>query len=177
MQYTPNPSAFKFLLNKDVKAGGAATYKDQNECDNDLARTLFEIPAVEHLYFFDNVITVTLNPSVPIEEIKNEILNTIEKYAPAHDPNFTTKEEQKKLARQNLPEDLRRINEILDRTVRPALQGDGGDIEILSYNHPEISVRYNGACGGCPSSMMGTLQAITGILREEFDPDIEVIPV
>ena len=177
MQYTPNPSAFKFLLNRDVKSGGAATYKDKDECDNNLAKTLFDIPAVEHLYFFDNVITVTLNPSVPVEAVKDKILNTIQKEAPTHDPNFTTKEEQKKLERQNLPEDLKRINEILDRTVRPALQGDGGDIEILSYVHPEISVRYRGACGGCPSSMMGTLQAITGILREEFDPDIEVIPV
>lgn len=177
MQYTPNPSAFKFILNKDVKTGAAATYRTPDECDNDLARSLFDIPAIEHLYFFDNVITVTLNPSVPIEELQDRIKSTIKEKIPQHDPTFKTKEDVKRADHENLPEDIKRINEILDRTIRPGLQGDGGDIEVLSYIHPELTVRYQGACGTCPSSTMGTLQALTQILRDEFDPDIEVIPV
>lgn len=177
MQLTPNPSAFKFIISKDVKTGCAATYRGTEECDNDLARALFEVPAVEHLYLFDNIITVTLNPSVPIEQVKERIISTIKTQAPTHNPEFQTREEIKKVEHENLPEDVKHISEILDRTIRPGLRADGGDIEILSYIHPELTVRYQGACGTCPSSTMGTLQAVTQILRDEFDPDIEVILV
>jgi Fe-S cluster biogenesis protein NfuA len=38
-----------------------------------------------------------------------------------------------------------------------------------------LTIRYQGACGGCPSSMMGTLQAIESILRTEFNPYLEVV--
>lgn len=177
MQLTPNPSAFKFILNKDVKTGNAATYRGLEECDNNLACMLFEIPAVQHLYFFDNIITVTLNPSVPIEAVKESLISVIKNLMPTHNPEFQTKEEIKKVEHENLPEDVKRISEILDRTIRPGLRADGGDLEILSYIHPELTVRYQGACGTCPSSTMGTLQAVTQILRDEFDPEIEVIPV
>ena len=177
MQYTPNPSAFKFIANKDVKIGGAATYRGTEECDNNLARALFELPAIDHLYLFDNIITVTLNPSVPVDELKQRIIDTIKTQLPDHNPEFQTKEDLKKIEHDNLPEEVKRINEILDRTIRPGLKADGGDLEVLSYIHPEITVRYQGACGTCPSSTMGTLQAVTQILRDEFDPEVEVIPV
>ena len=60
------------------------------------------------------------------------------------------------------------IEEILDRTIRPGLQADGGDIDVVSFADNELRILYQGACGGCPSSMMGTLDAIQGILREEL---------
>ncbi len=70
------------------------------------------------------------------------------------------------------------IEEILDRTIRPGLQADGGDIEIVGFTNNELQIIYQGACGGCPSSMMGTLDAIQGILRQELNNDaITVMPV
>jgi Fe-S cluster biogenesis protein NfuA len=61
--------------------------------------------------------------------------------------------------------------------VRPGLQADGGDLEILELDGNILTIRYEGACGGCPSAMMGTLQAIEGILRTEFNPYLEVVAV
>ena len=57
------------------------------------------------------------------------------------------------------------------------LQGDGGDIEVVGYKNHQLEVRYQGACGTCPSSTAATLDAIQGILREQFDPELEVVPV
>jgi len=57
------------------------------------------------------------------------------------------------------------------------LQGDGGDIEVVNLEGKKLYVHYEGACGTCPSSTSGTLMAIEGILRDEFVPDLEVIPV
>ncbi|MEZ4871765.1 MAG: NifU family protein [Bdellovibrionales bacterium] len=66
----------------------------------------------------------------------------------------------------------------MDRTIRPGLQADGGDLEILEFKDNEIKILYMGACGDCPSAMMGTLDAIQNILRHELGNDeLRVRPV
>ena len=72
---------------------------------------------------------------------------------------------------------LLRINEILDEKVRPALMGDGGYLEILGLSKHTLSIRYQGACGSCPSSLTGTLMAVESLLQTEVDPELEVIAV
>ena len=72
---------------------------------------------------------------------------------------------------------LLRINDILDEKVRPALMGDGGYLEVLGLKDHTLSIRYQGACGSCPSSLTGTLMAIEGMLKQEIDPELEVIAV
>lgn len=94
---------------------------------------------------------------------------------PIHDADAETIQENKiKLRTEHNSPELKQIDEILDRTVRPGLQGDGGDIELLDYSNNVLMVHFQGACGGCPSSTMGTLQAIQGILQNEFNSEIEV---
>ena len=58
--------------------------------------------------------------------------------------------------------------------LRPTLQADGGDLQVLEMKGNILTVRYEGACGSCPSSQAGTLEAIEGILRTEFREDIRV---
>ncbi len=55
-----------------------------------------------------------------------------------------------------------KVKEVLDR-IRPALQRDGGDVELVEIKDGVVSVRLKGACGGCPMSQM-TLKM--GIERE-----------
>jgi Fe-S cluster biogenesis protein NfuA len=66
------------------------------------------------------------------------------------------------------------INEILDERIRPYLASDGGWLEVLSLDDKKLTIRYQGACGSCPSSLTGTLMAIEGMIKEEVDPEIEV---
>ena len=70
---------------------------------------------------------------------------------------------------------LLRINEILDEKVRPALAGDGGWLEVMSLKDHTLTIKYQGACGSCPSSLSGTLMAIEGMLKQEVDPEMEVV--
>src|SRR4030095_139177 len=72
---------------------------------------------------------------------------------------------------------LLQINEILDEKVRPALMGDGGYLEIMGLTDNTLSIRYQGACGSCPSSLTGTLMAIESMLKQEVDPELEVVAV
>jgi NFU1 iron-sulfur cluster scaffold homolog, mitochondrial len=68
----------------------------------------------------------------------------------------------------------RRIEDILDRRIRPGLQGDGGDMVVQDFKDNVLLIKYQGSCGTCPSSTSGTLEAIRSILRDEVDPNIEV---
>ena len=71
---------------------------------------------------------------------------------------------------------LDRINAVLDDRVRPALAGDGGGLEILGLIDKTLQIRYQGACGTCPSSIAGTLMAIQNLLQTEIDEELTVVP-
>lgn len=63
------------------------------------------------------------------------------------------------------------VQEVLDDFVRPALQDDGGDIELVRIEENDIYVRLVGACAGCPSSTATLYGGVERLLREEF-PDM-----
>jgi len=51
--------------------------------------------------------------------------------------------------------------------IRPALQADGGDIELIDVVDGVVKVRLTGACGGCPMSQMTLKQGVERVLKEE----------
>lgn len=178
VQPTPNPNALKFVVNVPVKAEGKATFSRPSEAFGiRLAEDLFMIEGVRQLHFFENVVTVTYADEVDVDTLRLEVTSVLQSRLPVHDPNFLVEEEKKMVDRSKLPPEIQQIEEILDKTVRMYLQGDGGDIEVVSLKGKQLEVRYQGACGTCPSSTSATLDAIAGILREQFDPELEIIPV
>jgi len=177
VQSTPNPNALKFVINRQVRSEGNVTYKNAGECDfNPLAKALFELSGhIKEVYFFDNYITVTQDGLGDWDELEEKIRQVITTLAPTHDPNFKFEPPVKKQAAPTASSpDIDRINSILDETVRPALQMDGGDIQVVDYANNTVKVFYQGACGSCPSSTMGTMKAIENILRDQFNPEVNV---
>jgi Fe-S cluster biogenesis protein NfuA len=62
--------------------------------------------------------------------------------------------------------------------IRPAVQADGGDIEIVDVNDQGVvQIRFHGACHGCPSSTMTLQDGIVRILREKVPEVTQVVPV
>lgn len=174
VQITPNPEALKYILNRDVKTEGKATFADPSKCfDNTLARDLLLISGVTQVHFFENVITVT--KSGPDWDLLDpQIQSVLQTRMPIHNPGFVGAETRSdELERRKLlsPE-LQKIEEILDNTIRPGLQGDGGDLEVVKLEGHTLTIRYQGACGSCPSSTAGTLYAIEDILRRDYSPEI-----
>lgn len=174
VQATPNPQALKFIVNREIKTQGKATFVSKEQCQGVLlAEALFDIPGVSQLHFFENFITVTFSEEFDPTQLETTIEAVLLTRLPMHNPNFQTEKIKPKVRTHQSPE-LDKIEEILDRTIRPGLQSDGGDIEVVGFADHKLLVRYEGACGTCPSSAMGTLEAIRGILAYEFDPEIEV---
>lgn len=174
IQPTPNPNALKFVSDQTFKSEGNSTYKSPMDCqENPLAQELFTIRGVDQLHFFDNVITVTKFNYEDWENIEEDIKEIIKKKLPTHNPNYYDPDPEAERRRALTPE-LKQIESILDKTIRPGLQADGGDIQALSLEDNILLVKYQGACGTCPSSTTGTLEAIKGILRDQYNPEIDV---
>ena len=171
---TPNPNALKFICEQMVRAEGKVSFKDPTECyDIPLARALFEIRGVDQIHFFQNVVTISKFSFEPWDELEPKVLKTLEEKLSNHDPNFAMFDPEAE-RRKNLTPELTQIEAILDKRIRPGLQGDGGDLICLSYDDNVLLIKYQGACGTCPSSTAGTLEAIRQILKDEYSPDIEV---
>lgn len=174
VQPTPNPNALKFILSTPVKEEGKTSFKNPNQAkDVPLAAALFDLRGVDQIHFFQNVITISKFTFEPWESLEAAAKTCIENHIDHHDPNFIEHNPEAE-RRKNLPPDLLKIEEILDAKVRPGLQGDGGDMQCLSFKDNILIVKYVGACGTCPSGTGGTLEAIRAILRDEYDPNIEV---
>jgi len=175
IQSTPNPNALKFVLNVPVKNEGKVTYKNASQCEhNPMAKALFTVPNITEVYFFDNYITVTQDGNVDWDQIEEQIKKLVLEYAPTHNPDFEVEEDKKAAAPVSDDPEIAKINEILDNTIRPGLQMDGGDLHIVGFDGINLTVSYQGACGSCPSSTMGTLRAIESILRDQYNPEIVV---
>jgi Fe-S cluster biogenesis protein NfuA len=66
-----------------------------------------------------------------------------------------------------------RVEAVLDR-VRPFMQADGGDIELVGVNGNSADVKLTGMCAGCPSAHMTLYLGVETALREEI-PEFEIL--
>ena len=179
IEETPNPNAVKFILREPVSSGVARQYGSADLAQNDpLAKSLFDIGNVVSVFYMDNMITVEkdaegdwdeLLPALAVPIRASEAVSGAAAAAAAVGGSIAalTSDDPR----------LLKINEILDEKVRPALMGDGGYLEIMGLKENTLSIRYQGACGSCPSSLTGTLMAIESMLKQEIDPELEVVAV
>jgi Fe-S cluster biogenesis protein NfuA len=66
-----------------------------------------------------------------------------------------------------------KVEEVLNK-IRPALQADGGDVELVDVVDGVVSVRLKGACGGCPMSQMTLKMGIERLLKKEI-PEVKSV--
>ena len=90
------------------------------------------------------------------------------------DKNLIPEEKGVKPLDENADELMIKINDILDQKVRPALAGDGGGLQVIGIEGFTVKIRYQGACGTCPTAISGTLMAIESLLKRDINPAIEV---
>jgi Fe-S cluster biogenesis protein NfuA len=179
IEETPNPNAVKFVLREAVTNGVARSIKTADEAQNDsLAKSLFDVGHVVSVFYMDRMITVEKDEEGDWDELLPALavpIRAAEAVASTAAPASAVGGAIAAVASDD-PR-LLKINEILDERVRPALMGDGGYLEVLGLEEHTLSIRYQGACGSCPSSLTGTLMAIEGMLKQEVDPELEVVAV
>ncbi len=180
IEETPNPNAVKFVLKEPVSNGVARSFHNAEEAADDaLGRALFDVGDVASVFYMGNMVTVEKRDEADWDELLPKLAVPI-RAAQASTSNGGAAAAAAGVGGALgavLSDDPRllRINEILDERVRPALAGDGGWLEVVSLADHTLTIRYQGACGSCPSSLTGTLMAIEGMIQAEVDPEIEVV--
>jgi NFU1 iron-sulfur cluster scaffold homolog, mitochondrial len=179
IEETPNPNAVKFILREPISNGVARSYGSVTQAENDpLATSLFEVGHVVSVFYMDRMVTVEKDDEGDWDELLPALAVPIRATEPVVAAAAAAAAVGGSIAAVASDDPrLLKINEILDEKVRPALMGDGGYLEVLGLSDHTLSIRYQGACGSCPSSLTGTLMAIEGMLKQEVDPDLEVIAV
>ena len=183
IEETPNPNAVKFILKEPVSGGVARSFHSVEEAGADaLARALFEVGEVASVFYMGDMITVEKKDDADWDDLLPRLAVPIRAAPSAAAVPPAAAAAAAGVggalgAMMSGDPRLLRINEILDERIRPALAGDGGWLEVLSLKDNTLTIRYQGACGSCPSSLSGTLMAIEGMIRQEVDPEIEVVAV
>lgn len=169
---TPNPQALKFILSEKILNRETRSFANKEEAEKDpLAKGIFELEGVVSIFYMDRFITIEKEPNVSWGKIQMPFVNFIKNF----DKNLIPAEIEQAGSNSDETETLKVINDILDKRVRPALAGDGGGLEVLDLHDKTLTIRYQGACGSCPSSIQGTLVAIENLLKREIDPSLEVV--
>jgi Fe-S cluster biogenesis protein NfuA len=181
IEETPNPNAVKFILREPVSNGVTRSFNSLEAAAGDpLARSLFEIGNVKSVFYMDRMITVEKSEETDWDELLPALAVPIRAAEAATAAPATAAAAAVGGSISAVVNDdprLVQINEILDEKIRPALAGDGGWLEVVNLHEHTLSIRYQGACGSCPSSLSGTLMAIESMIKESVDPEIEVVAV
>ena len=175
IEYTPNPNARKFILKEPITNGTSRSFVNAEQAANDsLAMSLFDVGNVSSVFYMDRFITVNQDGTADWDELLRKLAVPIRE-TPAVTELAIAAETSNYVRGEN--ELLDQINDLLDEKIRPGLAGDGGGLEIISLEDKKLTIRYQGACGSCPSSLSGTLFAIERMLKDDIDPDLEVISI
>ena len=185
IQETPNPNAVKFILKEPVSHGTSHSFKTREDAaGNVLADSIFLVGDVVSVFYMDKMITVEKTDDAEWDELLPSLavpIRAAESVAVSNG-NGNGKSAAAAVggaiaaAAGDNPK-IAQINGLLDERIRPYLASDGGWLEVVDLVDNTLSIRYEGACGSCPSSLTGTLMAIENMIKEEIDPAIEVIAV
>ncbi|MFN7956969.1 MAG: NifU family protein [Holophagaceae bacterium] len=169
---TPNPDALKFLVHPAILRAGSRSFKDFGAAVGDpLGSSLFGLGRVTSVFYMDRFVTVNKESSADWSDLIDPICEAIEDLKL---PENDTGDSAAQLS-GDADATLQRINHLLDTRIRPGLAGDGGGLEVISFDGQTLQISYHGACGSCPSSTSGTLRYIEGLLQEEISPSLRVV--
>ena len=161
-EITPNPNSLKFLPGKTVSNEGSFEITRKDETNNDLIRNLLSINGVEGIFLGKDFISINKYDDISWDEIKHIVISLINDfYSNGKDCVI-----EKNLYENN--EDLKdiekKIVQILDQKIRPAVAKDGGDIKFKEFKDGIVRVQLQGSCSGCPSSTMTLKQGVQNLL-------------
>lgn len=177
LEFTPNPNTLKYLTSENLLDSGAANYTDAAKAkeDSPLASQLFELSEdVSGVMIGGNFVTVTLENQDNIHDLNDKIIQSIKDFCATGEKAVTAQTGQDT---SNMSETEKKIVEILDRDIRPAVAMDGGDIVFEKFEDGVVYLSMQGSCSGCPSSLMTLKMGVETRLKENIPEVQEVIPV
>ena len=161
-EITPNPNSLKFIPGKVVSSVGSFEVTKNDNVNNELIRNILSINGVEGIFLSKDFISVNKHDENSWEDIKHIVISHINEFY-ASGREFVI---NKDLTEQNesFDEIEKRIVQLLEDKIRPAIARDGGDIKFKEFKDGVVKVQLQGSCSGCPSSTMTLKQGVQNLL-------------
>lgn len=163
-EITPNPATLKFVSQKILMRKGSADYPNlESATDSPLAQQLFEFAFVKGVFISANFVSVSKADDMAWETAIPVIKKAIAGYLETGRPVINGLDDEIEVAVEE-NETVRRIKQLLEENIRPAVAMDGGDVIFESFEDGVVKLKMQGACSGCPSSTMTLKMGIEGLL-------------
>ena len=174
-EITPNPNSLKFIPGKSVSNNGTFEITKKDVVSNELIKNILLINGVEGIFLSKDFISVNKNDETSWDEIKHIVISLINDYYSSGNEFVIDKDLNE--SDINLGEIEKRIVQILDQKIRPAVARDGGDIRFKEFKDGVVKVQLQGSCSGCPSSTMTLKRGVQNLLCHYLPEVKEVIAV
>ena len=175
-QKTPNPNSLKFLPGKKVSEDGPYEILNKDETDNYLIRNILSINGVTGIFLGEDFLSVNKESDIDWEYIKHIVISHINEYY-AEGNESVIKNKTNFVEDSSYNEIEKKIINILETKVRPAVAKDGGDIKFKEYKDGKVKVELQGSCSGCPSSTLTLKQGVQNLLCHYIPEVKEVLAV
>ena len=177
-EQTPNPSTLKFLPGEEVMGNrGTANFlrKDQH-INSPLVRKIFEIEDISGVLLGYDFITVTKHITQDWKILTKQIFIKIMEHYTSGDCILDLEIKNKSLFQDQDDNNplIRKIKQLLDTRIRPAVAQDGGDIIFHHFTDGIVYLEMHGACSGCPSSTATLKVGIENMLRY-YIPEVQEV--
>ena len=164
---TPNPDSLKFLSENIISAIGTEEFQknEVNKSTNPFIKELLGFKGVELVLLSKNFLSVKKTKDISWNELKPMVISHLNHYF-ENNKEPILKEGLKTEEIQNENDEIvKKIMDVLDTKIRPAVARDGGDIKFKSFEKGIVKVELQGSCSGCPSSLMTLKQGVQNLLK------------
>ncbi|MCE2844927.1 MAG: NifU family protein [Chitinophagaceae bacterium] len=184
-EMTPNPETMKFVANKLLYPGKSIDISEEaHAIASPLAKELFSFPFIKSVFIASNFITLTKSADTEdwqdvIPTIKTFLKEFLEAGGVVVNEEEVAKFKQEATNTVHADDDdiVKRVKELLENYVKPAVEMDGGAIQFKSYNEGVVNLMLQGSCSGCPSSMVTLKAGIEGMMKRMIPEVKEVVAV
>lgn len=181
-EMTPNPETMKFVANKLLYPGKSIDFPDADSAKpSPLATQLFGFPFIKAVFIASNFVTLTKTPDAEWMDVTPSIRQFLKDYL-EEGKSVVNEDEiveiKKESGNEVLADDddvVKRIKELLENYVKPAVEMDGGAIQFKSYDDGVVNLAMQGSCSGCPSSMITLKAGIEGMMKRMIPEVKEVV--
>jgi Fe-S cluster biogenesis protein NfuA len=178
---TPNPETMKFVANKLLYPGKSIDFPDIDSAGpSPMAVELFGFPFVKAVFIASNFVTITRTPDADWEDVKPTIRQFLKEYLEEgkavinEDQVVETEKKDNNIVLSEDGDVVKRIKELLENYVKPAVEMDGGAIQFKKFEDGVVTLMLQGSCSGCPSSMI-TLKAGIEQMMKRMIPEVEEV--
>ena len=164
---TPNPNSLKFLSENIISAIGTEEFQKNKAKDlsNAFIKELLEFKGVELVLLSKNFLSVKKTEDVSWNELKPMVISHLNHYFENNNEPILRENKKRELEQIDDNETVKKIIDVLDTKIRPAVARDGGDIKFKSFVNGVVKVELQGSCSGCPSSLMTLKKGVQNLLK------------